>query len=63
MKFLDTLSRTASATAEKWNKMTPGEKARFATVATVCTVINPLIPVVYAGVYGTAAVIDESKND
>ena len=62
MLSLDTFKRAAKESLRKWNDATPGEKARFATVTTVCTIINPLIPIVYAGVYGAAAVHDATKD-
>jgi nitrate reductase NapE component len=37
---------------DEWDKMSPAQKAGAATFALIATTINPLIPVVYLGVYG-----------
>ena len=48
--------------AGSWSEMTPGEKARFVTTATVLTLIDPLLPVVYGAVYTSAASSEKDKD-
>lgn len=48
--------------AKAWNDMTPRERATAVTVGVVVLGMNPILPVIYAGVYGTSAAL-EKDND
>ena len=39
----------------KWDELSPGEKAGFVTTTAAVTVFNPALPLVWLGVYGSAA--------
>lgn len=45
-----------------WDNKTPAQKARFAVMGTVATIVNPILPIVYAGVY-TATTNTDNKSD
>jgi arginine exporter protein ArgO len=62
MKFLDRLASSASKTLDRIDAKTPSEKARFITTAAVLTLINPTLPLLYAGVYGAARLSQDTQT-
>lgn len=62
MKILDQIAASASKTLDRANAKTPSEKARFITTAAVLTLINPTLPLLYAGVYGAARLTSDSQT-
>ena len=63
---LDAKSKAVSAAKEvktKWDSKTPGEKARFVTTTVVLTMVNPLIPVVWGGVYAAASTAQSKDKE